>query len=371
MIKRIILVVVAIIVLVGLLYASQLLKKSSVISGMVESDQIRLGSLVGGRVQEVCFEEGDPVKEGETLVRLEPFELEARKAEAEAVFAAKEAELKKMTAGFRREEIKQAHDRVNQAEATYARLKQGPRPQEIKAARAQLEAADARLKLAKQSYERAVNLLSKGTYSKARYDAAVEELQNAESYRKVQLNELAILEEGTRKEDVDAAGAKLAEAKAALALLEEGYREEDKAAAEAAVRSAEASLAAVNKRIAELEIKAPCDGVIQSIDLEPGDLVRPQTPVVSMLNTKQRWIRAYVPEGIKVEVGDRLRVTADPLPGQTFEAEVIFVADRAEFTPSNVQTPEERAKLVYRIKANLIDPPDALRRGLIVDVDLP
>lgn len=149
-----------------------------------------------------------------------------------------------------------------------------------------------------------------------------------------------------------------------------GYRKEDIEASKAAVVAATASLAAMQKRISELEIKAPCDGVIQSIDLEPGDLVRPQLPVVSMLNSNERWIRAYVPEGIPINVGDLLKLTADPLPGQTFQAEVIFVADRAEFTPSNVQTPEERAKLVYRIKANLIDPPDQLRRGLIVDVDL-
>jgi multidrug resistance efflux pump len=304
-------------------------------------------------------------------VRLEPFELNERKAEAEAMLAAKQATLTKMTAGFRVEEIAQARDRAAQAQATYERLMRGPRPQEIDAARASLQAAEAQLKFAKQSFERADKLYKDGSFPKTRYDEAVEQLQRAESTWQVRRNELAILEEGTRKEDLDAAKAKLNEATAALNLLEQGYRTEDVDAARAAVVAAEATVAAVAKRIDELQIKAPCNGVIQSIDLEPGDLVRPQTPVVSMLNTEQRWIRAYVPEAMKVNVGDRLTVTADPLPGEKFEAEVIFVAERAEFTPSNVQTPEERAKLVYRIKANLIDPPKELRRGLIVDVSLP
>lgn len=370
MLKRIVLAVIVIIVLIGLLYTSQLLRASSTISGMIEADQIRLGSLVGGRVAEVLVDEGDEVSSGQVLVRLEPFELDERKAEAIAMLRAKQADLAKMTAGFRTEEIAQAQDRAAQAKATYERLLEGPRQQEIVAAAARLKGAEAQLKLAQQSFDRAETLFKQGTFPKTQYDAAVEQLQNAKSTQTVRSNELAILEEGTRQEDLAAAKAKLNEANAALELVTRGYREEDIEAARAAVAAAEASLAAVKKRIRELEIHAPCHGVIQSIDLEPGDLVRPQTPVVSMLNTNERWLRAYVPEEMPVNVGDRLRVTADPLPGQVVAAEVVFVADRAEFTPSNVQTPEERAKLVYRIKADLIDPPEELRRGLIVDVEI-
>ena len=369
MAKRIVLAAIVIIVLVGLLYTSQILKVSSTISGMVEANQIRLGSLVGGRVAEVFVDEGDQVASGQVLVRLEPFELHDRQAEAEAMLQASQAELTKRTAGFRVEEIAQARDRAEQAKATYERLLEGPRPQEIVAAKARVTAAEAQLKLAQQSFDRAEQLFKDGTFPKTRYDSAVEQLDKAKSNKTVRLNELAILEEGTRAEDLAAAKAKMSEAIAALELMTRGYRKEDIESARASAVAAEASLAAVRKRIEELEITAPCDGIIQSIDLEPGDLVRPQTPVVSMLNPAERWIRAYVPEEMPVNVGDRLRVTADPLPGKVIEAEVIFVADRAEFTPSNVQTPEERAKLVYRIKANLLDPPKELRRGLIVDVN--
>ena len=94
--------------------------------------------------------------------------------------------------------------------------------------------------------------------------------------------------------------------------------------------------------------------MIDAVDIRPGDLLRPNAPALSLLETDEMWVRAYVPENrLDIANGQKVRVTVDSFPGRDFQGEVTFVSRNAEFTPGNVQTPEERSKQVFRIRVTL------------------
>jgi multidrug resistance efflux pump len=118
-----------------------------------------------------------------------------------------------------------------------------------------------------------------------------------------------------------------------------------------------------------LRIAAPVDGVVEAVDLQPGDLVSANAPVLSLMDLRELWVRAYVPEdALNVQVGQDVVVTVDSYPDRSFSGKISFVARQAEFTPGNVQTPEERSQQVFRIKVALTEGLDELRPGMAADV---
>ncbi len=367
MIKRVFPILLVATVVAGLLLASKLQQEPMNVSGYIEAHEIRLGSRVGGRVAKVLVEEGDRVKAGQILVELEPFDLRAREAEGRANLTAHESEYDKLKTGFRPEEVAQANARVAQLTAEHQRLVKGPRQAEIDAARAQVEVASARLTLAQRVHDRTEELFRSNSLSAQELDRAVEGLEAARGLLLARNKELQLLEEGTRKEDIAGAQAKLEEAKAAYDMLLAGYREQEIAQAKAKVDAADASLAAILAQIQELKIVAPMDGVVESLELQPGDLTAPGGPVMSMMETGELWVRAYLPERLQLEIGQTVPVTVDAFPDE-LTGEVTFISRQAEFTPSNVQTPEERSKQVFRIKVTLLDDLDRLRPGMSADV---
>jgi HlyD family secretion protein len=341
------------------------------ISGFVEADEIRIGSRVGGRVKTVRAVEGAAVKTGDVLLELEPYDLAERRAEAVAEAAARHAEHARLVAGARPEERTQAEQRMNQAKARLERLVAGPRTQEIEAARAQVELAEAHAELNRKSLARTKRLAGSAE-SEEELDRATAAVTEAEAAVRVQKLELAVLEEGSRKEDIAAARAELAEATAAHELVVKGAREEDIAEAKAAADAADAAIAAVGRQIDELTVRAPVDGVVDAVELRPGDLVAPNAPVLTIVDAARLWVRAYVPENrLDVGVGQELEVTVDSYPSRRFKARVTFVAREAEFTPGNVQTPDERSKQVFRVKVEFDEGRDVLRPGMSADVWLP
>lgn len=355
--------------LASLLIWSQQRPVAQRVSGFVEADEIRLGSRVGGRVAEVLVEEGQRVEAQQELVRLEPYDLLQQEQMAAGELAARQAELDKMQAGFRPEEIQQAAARYEQLSAALLLLRNGPRPEEIDAARGRKEAADAEFVLAEQNFGRISQLARNNSASQQEYDAAEQRLKTARAAASVRRNELGLLEAGTRPEEIAQAEAKLAEAKAAWSLAQAGYRREDIQQAQAARDAAEASLQAVRQKLKELVIVSPAEGTVEALELQPGDLVPPGGPVMSILQHGKLWVRTYLPEThLNVQLGDRLRVTVDGFSGEQFAGEVSFIARQAEFTPANVQTPDERSKQVFRMKVTLVEGLDRLRPGMGADV---
>lgn len=367
MFKRVLSILVVALLIGALLLIGKWRTEPLKVSGFIEAHEIRLGSRVGGRVSAVLVDEGDEVKAGQVLVELEPFDLLGREAEARANLAAREAEHARLANGYRPEEIAQAKARVEQLSADYQRLVTGPRQAEIDAARAHLEVAQARLRLAESVHRRTSDLFQTKTISADEMDRAIEELEAARGSNVASTKELQLLEEGTRQEEIAAAKAKLDEARAALEMLEKGFRQEEIAQAKAAADAAAAALDVIVEQKKELRIVAPLDGVIESLELQPGDLTAPGGPVMSMIQAGELWVRAYLPERLHLELGQHVPVTVDAFP-DPFDAEVTFIARQAEFTPSNVQTPEERSKQVFRIKVTLREGLDRLRPGMSADV---
>ncbi|HEX8524323.1 MAG TPA: HlyD family efflux transporter periplasmic adaptor subunit, partial [Tepidisphaeraceae bacterium] len=263
--------------------------------------------------------EGQRVKAGDLLVELAPYDLLERRAQAKAELA--------------------------QLEARLMELKHGPRQQEIAAGEARLRFANAELDLAQATYNRIKPSFEKNAVSAEEMDRAEKELK--------------------------AATANLGQRQAEVDLLKAGTRPEQVAQAEASVQAAQAFLTQTEKQIEELTVKAPAEAIIESLDLQPGDIVAPNAPVLSLTALGNLWVRAYVPENhLNLQNGQKLMVAVDSFPGRTFAGHVSFVSRQAEFTPNNVQTPEERSKQVFRVKITLDEGQDVLRPGMSADVKL-
>jgi multidrug resistance efflux pump len=368
MAKRLLLFAAVALILLAALVYSQWRTEPLRVSGFIESDEIRIGSRVGGRVAKVTVEEGNEVKEGTVLVELEPFDLLDQLAQAKADRDAKAADFDRLTRGFRDEEKAQAKAKFDQLSARSELLETGPREEDKKAAEAKLRLAEAERALARMRYDRIKKLLEDGLTTQETYDQADTERRVAEETVVVRELELAILREGTRDEEKREAAAQKEEAYQAWLLRKNGYREEEKEQAQAALAAAQSAVAAIEKRLGELKLTAPSDCTVESIDLEPGDLVSAGAPVISLSDNRRLWIRAYVPENrLAIQVGQKVTVTVDSFPGD-YVGRISFIARQGEFRPGNVQTPEERSKQVFRIKVDVETGLDKLRPGMVADV---
>ncbi len=369
MVRRISIILAVILVLGGLIAYSQYRTQPNRVSGFIEADEIRVGSRVGGRVLAVHVEEGQRVRRDQVLVELEPYDLLEREKEAAESLAALDADYRKLAAGFRAEEVAQAKARHDQFKAELDKLVAGPRPQEIDAAAGRLSSAEAELKLAQQLHTRRVELFDQGAVTREELDVVSEQLAAAEAMVVVRKNELELLQDGTREEDIRAGQARAEETRQAWRLAASGYRQEEIEQAKAARDAAQAALEAIREQKKELSISSPLEGVIEALDLQKGDLIPAGAPVLSIMDDSRLWVRAYVPVNrVALQVGQKLSITVDSFGEEPFQGEVAFIAREAEFTPSNVQTPEERSKQVFRIKVNLLNGLEKLRPGMTADV---
>lgn len=369
--KRLFIVIpVALIALVALIWSQQR-KGPFFVSGFIESHQIRVGSRVGGRVQQVHVEEGQAAGQGTPLIELEPYDLRERLAEARAALAAQSANLEKLKTGARQEDIDQARAARDRAKVVLDKLIAGPRPLEIKVQEAKVALAKAELVKAQQDFTRVKTLSDQGRASEVEMNEVTRGLGVAQASFDGASDQLALLQEGTRTEDIAEQRARLAEAEATLALLAAGSRQEDIAQAEATVASARAAVGVIERQLAELTVTAPVDSTVEAVDLRPGDLIAPNAPVISLADGSELWVRAFVPENrLDIQLGQKVSVRVDSFPARRFAGHISYIARTAEFTPSNVQTPEERSKQVFRIKVLLDEGRDVLRAGMSADVFL-
>ena len=315
MLKRLLILAIAALILAGALLYSQIRREPLHVSGFIEAHEVRVGSRVGGRIAEVPAKEGDHVKKGDILLRLEPFDLLQRQAEAAAQLAAKQADYDRLTKGYRPEEIGQSQARRDQISAKLEALVAGPRKQEISTSEAHLILAQTQLKIAQSNHTRVKNAFETHSASQDDFDRAADTLNVAEANLRVRQQELDLLKEGTRKEDLDQARAQLAEAEQSLAMMKTGYRVEDIAAAKAAAQAAQAAADAIAKQVEELTVRAPLDGTLEAVEIRPGDLVNPGAPALTLLDTSELWVRTYVPENhMNLTDGQAVRITVDSLP---------------------------------------------------------
>jgi membrane fusion protein YbhG len=290
-------------------------------SGTVEATEAQAGFEVTGRLESVLVHEGDTVRAGQALARLDRSEMAARRAQAAAQVAAAQAQLAELMAGTRREEVAQG--------------------------RAAQAAARDKLADAERDAGRTKTLFDGGAVSRETYDKALLARDLARS-------------QGRQAEEQ-------------LRLLQNGPTRERRAAARAQLEQARAALAARDVTLAHMTLAAPFDGVVTVRHREPGETVAPGAPVLTIINPGDRWVRIYVREDRvgAVKLGSRATITSDTFPGKSYEGAVRFIASEAEFTPKNVQTQEERVKLVYAVKVQIVgDPGLDLKPGLPADVRL-
>jgi HlyD family secretion protein len=292
-------------------------------------------------------------------------ELRAREAELSAADAA----LRELTAGSRPQEIARAEAEARRAEAQLADLLAGPRPQEIAAARAVVERARADAEKARKDHERTEALLARQLIPTQENDAARSAGEKAAARRREAEEALALALAGSRKDQVEQARAAVAGAKENLSLVKEGARKETIDQARARRKQAGEGLALARTRLSHATVVSPLNGTGLSRNAEAGEYVAAGTPIVTIADLRDVWLRGYIAETDlgRVKTGQRVVVTTDSYPGKRYEGRITFISSGAEFTPKSVQTQKERVKLVYRIKVAVPNPASELKPGMPAD----
>lgn len=373
--RKTIFIVVAVLTLVALAVAWSYMsgRESSnklVLSGTVEADEIHVGSKIGGRIAEVLVREGQEVKQDQAIIRFESFDLDARRADAVAAVAGAEANLQKMVALSRPEEIAEVRAQAEAARMNLEIARNGPRKQEIAAARAELDGANADYEVSRLNLERIGKLSASGVASRQDYDNAKAEFDRSSSRRESARQRLDLLLAGTRSEEVARAEREYQQAAARRQLIERGARKEDIQAAQAQLDRARATLQQVETQLGELEVKSPSDAFVEGLRVRPGDLINPNSPVATLVETDRLWVRVYVPEPEMghVQLEKEVAVSVDTFPTESFTGRIEHISSRGEFTPRNVQTREERTHQVFAVRVRLTDNSHRLRAGMAADV---
>lgn len=290
-----------------------------VASGTVEATEGHLGFQAAARIEEIRAREGDPVRPGDTLALLDREEALARREASRA--------------------------QIDEARSRLRELERGFRPEEVEQARAARAAAAERFEDARRDLDRTRRLFEGGAVSEEARDKAQTAFEIARSEARAAAERLKLLESGPRAETIEAQRARLA--------------------------GAEASLRAIDATLDNMVVLAPFAGVVTVRHREPGETVAPGSPVLTVMNTDDRWVRIYVREDRigAVKLGQPATVTSDTYADRSYEGRVRFIASEAEFTPKNVQTTEERVKLVYAVKVQITgDPELELKPGMPADV---
>ncbi|HMA18971.1 MAG TPA: HlyD family efflux transporter periplasmic adaptor subunit [Thermoanaerobaculia bacterium] len=279
--------------------------KALVLSGSIEARDVEVGSLVGGRVFAVLVPEGATVRAGQPLVTFET--------------------------DLGRLQIREQRAVVDEARANLAKMRAGPRAEEVVRARVGAENAE-------RERRRLKALLDQGLIPHQQYDDAATAAKTAqETYRE----------------------------------LARGNRPEDIRAAEAAVDREEQRLAFLLRQTQETVVNSPADGIVESLDLRPGDLVPANQPVARILEPGQLWVRVWVPEPSlgRVHLGQSVAISVDTFPGREFPGKIVEIRQQGEYTPRNIQTLKQRMDLVFGVKV-AIGPTRELKPGMAAQVRL-
>jgi multidrug resistance efflux pump len=358
MVKRILIALVFLLVAAGggvayYLYSQQP-KDTLFLTGVVEAQEVRLGSKLGGRVAEVKVVEGAEIQPNQVLLRMAKPELEAQRQQAEARVAAAKAAYDKMEKGARPEEKAAAEAAMNAAKARWDRLEKGWREEEKAQAKYEEAAAKADFVWAENIFKRDERLheQNKSALSLNDLETSRANRDRARGRYEAAKAKVEMLQTGSREEDKAEAKAEYERAKANFELLQRGNREEDKAAAKAQWLEAKAKFAEIEAQCAEADVLAPSKALVEVVAVRSGDLVQPNQPVIRVLKSDDVWVKVYVPETElgKVEKNQLAEVMIDSHPNKRFQGRVSHIASQGEFLPRNVQSLEERRNQVFAIK---------------------
>lgn len=373
--KRLMILIPAILLVAVLVYI--ILGKSNAgsvirVSGNIEVTDAEVSFKIPGRVEARLVDEGETVKAGQTVARLDSAELTQEAALRRAEVQAVQAVLAELEAGSRPEEIAQAEASAAQAKARLEEMLAGSRPEELSVAEAVLRRAKAEAERARLDAERYAGLYKKEIVSAQQYDLARTAYETALARQREAEEQYKLVKEGPRKEQIEQARAAWLQAQERFLLVKKGPRQETIEQARARLQQAKEGLAVAGTRLGYATLASPLTGLVLSKNVEPGEFVAAGTPIVTVGDLENVWLRAYINETDlgRVKVGQRVRVSADTYPGKRYEGRVSFIASQAEFTPKSVQTEKERVKLVYRVKVDIRNPNMELKPGMPADAEI-
>jgi HlyD family secretion protein len=386
--KRILTVVLVVLVALGayLLFYDRTGKNASdqiLVSGNIELTEVNIAFKTSGRLMERTVDEGDAVKKGHLIARLDRDQLLAqRDREAAGLQSANSQLAQAETAlawqkGNQAADLEQRKAELASYEARLQELKSGSRPQEIQEAKAAVDSVQSEFERAKRDWDRAQTLYKNDDISTAQFDQYRNRWENAEAMLKQTKERQALVLAGPRIEQINAASAQTDRARAAIKMAESNAleikrREQELPLRRSEIARAAASLAMIESQLADTLAYSPVDGVVLVKAADVGEVLAAGTTILTIGNIDHPWLRAYVNETDlgRIKLGTKAKVTTDSYPGKEYEGHVSFIASEAEFTPKQIQTKEERVKLVYRIKIDLQNPKQELKSNMPADAVL-
>lgn len=285
-------------------------------SGTIEALEVSVASKVNGQVMEIHAEEGSHAEEGDVLAVIDSSAFEIQLRQAEAGVALADAQLKLLQKGARPEDIRQAEEALRQT--------------------------DIGLKLAQEDFNRMIHLYQQGSVPLKQREDAEARYKVAEAQYKTALESLGKLKQLVRPEEIKAAEARLAQASGGVDLLK--------------------------KTISDCTIKAPVRGIVARKAAERGEFLPAGGILLALSNLEEVDLMIYVTgaELGRIKPGQSAEIHVDSHP-EVFYGSVVFISSEAEFTPKNIQTREERVKLVYGVKIKIRNPEFILKSGMPAD----
>jgi HlyD family secretion protein len=355
-------------------------------SGTVLRESAAVGSMLGGRVISVPVASGNRVRAGQVIVTFDDAQQRAAVAAAQAQTRAAEAMFEDALAGPRPSDIARADAQAAQARAEFEQLQLsgGPRTAgalaQVRASAAGLAQAQANAGIAARTAQRQRELYADGAVALQTADSAAAAARaakaavgTARALLHAAQAQAASVEGADVPQQTQAALEGYAAAAAQAATIRAGTRPEQIQSLRAQALAARADLALAEAKLAECTVRAPADGIVSSLDLHPGDLVAPGESVATIDEFLDPYVRIYVRQAdlARFASGVAVHVRSDAVPGKIFDGVVAQVDTIAQFTPRDVQTPEDRADLTFGVKIRIHDSDGALHGGTTASVAVP
>lgn len=354
-----------------------------VVSGNLELTLVDLSFKIAGRMTELNVKEGDWVKKGQVIARLDPTQLQQQRLRDAAAISTAQSNYDQLNTSIQFQEATLESDiatrraELAEAQAKLDALLAGSRPQEIQQAEASVADARAQLEWARSDWDRAQTLYKNEDISTQQFDQARQRFNSATAQLQSAEQKSSMVKEGPRKEDIAGARAQVARSQAAVATaeanrIELARKRQELVARRAQIEQARGQAGISDAQLNDTVIYAPIDGVVLVKSAEAGEVLAAGTTIVTVGDLDHPWLRAYVGETDlgRVKLGQQVKLSTDSYPGKSYAGTISFISAEAEFTPKQIQTKEERVKLVYRIKVDVDNTAHELKNNMPVDAEI-
>jgi HlyD family secretion protein len=356
---------------------------SILVSGNLELTQVDLSFKTAGRLTERRVDEGNWVKQGDLIARIDPVELQRQSQRDKALVSSAQSNYDQLVTSIAfqkatlESDIAAKQADLNLAQAKLDELLNGSRKQEIQQSAAAVNDAKAQLEFARLDWDRSQTLFKNDDISKQQYDQSRTKFESATAMLRQAEEKDSMVQEGPRKEDIAGARADVARAQAGVKTaeanrLEVQRREQELVERRAEIDRSQAVSGMTQKQLSDTEVYTPIDGVVLVKAAEPGEVLAAGTTVVTIGDLDHPWLRAYINETDlgRVKLGQKVKLTTDSFPNKVYWGQISYIASEAEFTPKQIQTKEERVKLVYRIKIEVDNKEHELKNNMPVDAEI-